>query len=439
MKNEIYLKQKIEQYADMVYRVALTRCKSIETAEYIFQEVFMRFSEKVPKFKCEEHEKAWFIRVTINLTKNNQDNYKNAINQIHASEDLKEKAFENAKYTAKSKKYNVLKFLSTCAAVLILFFFGINQFNLGSKISEELELAEKTEKDIKQEEVIAKVELPRFKNMKELKEAIKKNGGYSEREAIYKGMNSEIVFEPALSTIEDSVATDSAFRNDISDTEEAKFEYSTTNVQVENVDEADIVKTDGDYIYYVSNNIVYIVNAHNLEIISEVKIENKDERFGILEIYLNKDKLVLIGTSNIILKPIITNDEGKTNLSSAIYNSVGSAKAIVYNIENKAEPEKIREVALEGRYVDSRLIGENLYLISRKNTYFYKDTPDSAILPIIKDSTNGDEIKTINCTDISYFEDSEDNNFMMVGGFNINNNEEVFVETFFRSWRNCLC
>ena len=70
MQKEIYLKQKIEQYADMVYRVALTRCKSIETAEDIFQEVFMRFSEKNPKFKNDEHEKAWFIRVTINLTKN---------------------------------------------------------------------------------------------------------------------------------------------------------------------------------------------------------------------------------------------------------------------------------------------------------------------------------------------------------------------------------
>lgn len=70
MQKEIYLKQKIEEYADMVYRVALTRCKSIETAEDIFQEVFMRFSEKNPKFENDEHEKAWFIRVTINLTKN---------------------------------------------------------------------------------------------------------------------------------------------------------------------------------------------------------------------------------------------------------------------------------------------------------------------------------------------------------------------------------
>ena len=70
MQKDTYLKQTIEEYADTVYRVALTRCKSIETAEDIFQEVFMRFSEKNPKFESKEHEKAWFIRVTINLTKN---------------------------------------------------------------------------------------------------------------------------------------------------------------------------------------------------------------------------------------------------------------------------------------------------------------------------------------------------------------------------------
>ena len=70
MQREVYLSKIIEEYADMVYRIALTRCKSIENAEDIFQDVFMKFSEKNPKFKNKEHEKAWFIRVTINLSKN---------------------------------------------------------------------------------------------------------------------------------------------------------------------------------------------------------------------------------------------------------------------------------------------------------------------------------------------------------------------------------
>ena len=70
MQREINMKQIIDEYADMVYRIALTRCRCIENAEDVFQEVFMRFSIKSPKFESKEHEKAWFIRVTINLTKN---------------------------------------------------------------------------------------------------------------------------------------------------------------------------------------------------------------------------------------------------------------------------------------------------------------------------------------------------------------------------------
>ena len=39
-------------------------------------------------------------------------------------------------------------------------------------------------------------------------------------------------------------------------------EYSTTNIQVEGVDEADVVKTDGRYIYVVSGSAVYILYAY---------------------------------------------------------------------------------------------------------------------------------------------------------------------------------
>ena len=60
----------VEKYANMVYRIALTRAGTVENAEDIFQEVFLKYSEKEPKFQSEEHEKAWLIRVTINISKN---------------------------------------------------------------------------------------------------------------------------------------------------------------------------------------------------------------------------------------------------------------------------------------------------------------------------------------------------------------------------------
>lgn len=70
MQKEIYMRKIVEKYSDIVYRIALTRTETIENAEDIFQEVFVKFSEKMPRFENDEHEKAWFIRVTINLSKN---------------------------------------------------------------------------------------------------------------------------------------------------------------------------------------------------------------------------------------------------------------------------------------------------------------------------------------------------------------------------------
>lgn len=65
-----YLEKIINEYSDMVYRLALTRTKSKENSEDVYQEVFLRLAKKLPSFENKEHEKAWLIRVTINCSKN---------------------------------------------------------------------------------------------------------------------------------------------------------------------------------------------------------------------------------------------------------------------------------------------------------------------------------------------------------------------------------
>lgn len=60
----------IKKYSDMVYRMAYSLLKNKYDAEDIHQEVFIQYMRKRPKTESEEHEKAWFLRVTINLCKN---------------------------------------------------------------------------------------------------------------------------------------------------------------------------------------------------------------------------------------------------------------------------------------------------------------------------------------------------------------------------------
>lgn len=69
MSSENNLKQLYEQYADMVYRIALSYCGSVNHAEDIVQDVFLRCLKNTPHFENNAHEKAWFIRVTINCCK----------------------------------------------------------------------------------------------------------------------------------------------------------------------------------------------------------------------------------------------------------------------------------------------------------------------------------------------------------------------------------
>ena len=56
----------VDRYAGLVYRLAFARTRSRDAAGEVFQEVFLRYVSRRPAFESGEHEKAWFIRVTLN-------------------------------------------------------------------------------------------------------------------------------------------------------------------------------------------------------------------------------------------------------------------------------------------------------------------------------------------------------------------------------------
>ena len=57
-----------EKYFDLVYKLAYARTRNSFDAEDVLQEVFLRYIRKQPQFGNDDHEKAWFLRVTINCS-----------------------------------------------------------------------------------------------------------------------------------------------------------------------------------------------------------------------------------------------------------------------------------------------------------------------------------------------------------------------------------
>lgn len=359
----------------------------------------------------------------------NKDNYKNAVNQIHASDELKEKTIRKMKQN--KSKISYIKILSSVAVVLIVFSIGIFEFENYNFKEQNIEP--------KTTVAITKNDLPRFKDMNELKETLQKSGGHyrntTMKSALALGVDETAQLESA---------TENKYNDEISDFGSKKDDYSKTNVQVENVDEADIVKTDGDYIYYTTGNKVFIVNAKELKIISTIEIKENKKRFNPQEIFINNNKLIALGNFYEYEETVIKEGEPTADIAyeedsarkaaysnTARITNVNTAKAIVYDISDKENPRIIREVGLDGNYINSRMIGDNVFFISRRASYYYDGMKDEEMLPRIQDTVLNEDTKTVACTDIAYFRGTDEQSYMLVGGFNVNNNEEMSVETFF--------
>lgn len=66
MRSEEEANRAVERYADMVRRLCFVHLKNEADTEDIFQTVFLKYVLYRGEFESEEHEKAWFIRVTVN-------------------------------------------------------------------------------------------------------------------------------------------------------------------------------------------------------------------------------------------------------------------------------------------------------------------------------------------------------------------------------------
>lgn len=140
-------------------------------------------------------------------------------------------------------------------------------------------------------------------------------------------------------------------------------DYSKTNIQTQGVDEADIVKTDGNYIYTLSQNKIIIVkkedeNTHS--VIDEIKINGTNS--NIVNFLIKDDKIIVFSQdyiSHYLLKEesLIPSEQNSQVTTVSIYNNTQDSFSQVISH------------SVEGSYNDARLIDNYIYLISNKAVY----------------------------------------------------------------------
>lgn len=144
---------------------------------------------------------------------------------------------------------------------------------------------------------------------------------------------------------------------------DATGDYSNTNVRQEGVDEADVAKTDGRYLYVLEDDgdYVSIVDTKtNMKKISEIKAP-KDET--IEEFYLiEKNKKVVMICSN--SSDDDYEDVEDVTRSSLISKQTEGTQVVTYDVQDKKHPKKVGKVSQSGEYESSRISDGYLYLFS---------------------------------------------------------------------------
>ena len=193
-------------------------------------------------------------------------------------------------------------------------------------------------------------------------------------------------------------------------------DYSATNIQVAGVDEADIVKTDGEYIYLASGNKTIIVKAYppeQAEVLSEIELQGT-----VIGIFMNGDRLIVFGEET----PYYAYPGVRWDSAEKFYVPYVSPKIIVkvYDISDRENPQLQRELSADGQYVSSRMIGDYAYVVINEPVYEQDDEPT---LPKLY---SGDEEWGIPATDIYYSSNVSDYYYMYttIVAINIQNTDQ---------------
>jgi uncharacterized secreted protein with C-terminal beta-propeller domain len=171
-------------------------------------------------------------------------------------------------------------------------------------------------------------------------------------------------------------------------------DYSTTNVQVEGVDEPDFLKNDGKYVYILSGDRLTIVDAYpaeNATVAVKVALDIQQGQY-LQNMFLNDDRLVIFYqeySEDFVIQEY-------DFAPQPVYQP--KTHALVLDVSDRENPEILNDYEVSGSYNNARMIDDRVYFVTVSDLYDYRHP----IVPLVSESST-----TIVRPDIYYFDNPE--------------------------------
>ncbi|WP_158231871.1 MULTISPECIES: beta-propeller domain-containing protein [unclassified Sporosarcina] len=207
-------------------------------------------------------------------------------------------------------------------------------------------------------------------------------------------------------------------------------DHSQTNQQVAGVDEADTVKTDGDFLYDVLNGEGLIITdiGNPNEMVRASKIDFTDG-FYANQLYVDQDKVVLIGGQSLDA-PTSNMDSNMTEDRMMPTQQMSVIR--VYDVTDRTNPKLIRETGAEGYVIGTRKIGQFVYMITNNQPFLWYDHPtpvEDQLVPKVYDSISNQKVQPLTLDKISILPGAIEPSYSVITTLDIESGEKGGVNT----------
>ncbi|MCF6439170.1 beta-propeller domain-containing protein [Pseudoalteromonas luteoviolacea] len=197
---------------------------------------------------------------------------------------------------------------------------------------------------------------------------------------------------------------------------ESSAGFSSTNVVEAGVDEGDRIEYDGDYLYIAAHSeqelsqsavfrqYVRVMKRTDQGVAEITQIEASDSLYSHQDLYLHEGRL-----ASVFKYPVLTlegpTDSNEAASTSPSVNTFSNTFELSFaDVSSPEQPQVINQYRIEGNILDSRVIGNDLYVVSEYHAAFDTDETDelaiyqalyqanvSDLIPKIKDLNSGEE------------------------------------------------